>query len=365
MHRADERHTQGGLDVCSGVSQVRPASADQLANRSRPDEAHGVTGDPPNRRHAEPSDPVGPPALRRLRTDEAGFTLVEVLVASVLLVIGVLASLALLDRSVDATSTSQQRDTANALAQEVVERAQGLEYTATTNRLVDVVPGDAARPGPADRLRAGVGDATGPVAPATLPLPATGIPPTAPQSWTVQRRRTTFTVSYAACTHSDAVQGVQVLGPYDCGRDENGDPSATGSQNGCRVGVPPQGPTDPTDLTVKLQLLGLDGLDVCVGALTGDRLAKALCSAVSSSGVLDGLLDAVLNAGAPVPTLLSGLLGSSVNASVCATQVAEVGGTVAPEAAATTEVAVSVAWTDRKGRAQRLNQTVLVRRPAA
>ena len=74
----------------------------------------------------------------------AGFTIIEVLVAATLLIISVLATLSMIDRPPPTTAVSKQRDVANALAQEMVERATGGRYTSTRNDLTDVDP--AVRP---------------------------------------------------------------------------------------------------------------------------------------------------------------------------------------------------------------------------
>ncbi|MGE4428422.1 MAG: hypothetical protein AB7G37_18360, partial [Solirubrobacteraceae bacterium] len=59
------------------------------------------------------------------------------LVAATLLIVGIFASLALLDRSTSATSASVKRDGANAIAEELVERATGSRFDVAHNDLVD------------------------------------------------------------------------------------------------------------------------------------------------------------------------------------------------------------------------------------
>jgi type IV pilus modification protein PilV len=332
-----------------------------------------------------------PSRFRRAVTADGGFTMVEVLVAATLLVIGALATLALLDNGARATTQSRQRDVANALAQEMVERATGGRNVLTVdasgnvtgrNDMTDI---DKTAPlavvGPADRLRTAM-DRSAPQ-PSTAVTPATPTsgqaPVNAPQSWQLTRNGTTFTVSYRACTSSDAYQVqpgqlLTILGPYDCSRatyDLGTSPTTpvipvgggTATCNLLGVNLSPSGTsagsgsTDP--ISIGIQLLGLVGVDACLGPNL-QPLTTGLCQVVGGGGIVSTLLQNVAGA--------SGLLGQlkvgAVNASLCdATQIAPGLASAIRLTASATRIAVTVAWTDHNGVAQTISRTTVVRRP--
>lgn len=75
------------------------------------------------------------PARRRARirlSDEGGFTLIEVLVAIIVLVVGLLGAFATLDAAAHTTRTNRQRQAETSLAREVIEDARSLAYTQLT-----------------------------------------------------------------------------------------------------------------------------------------------------------------------------------------------------------------------------------------
>ncbi|MDP8943398.1 MAG: prepilin-type N-terminal cleavage/methylation domain-containing protein [Actinomycetota bacterium] len=117
--------------------------------------------------------------LARLRREESGFTLVEVMVASLVLVVGVFGSVTLIDGANTATVSTQAREGANNLAREVIEDARSIPYEEITPTLV----------GP--RLRAKPGLDTDPSS----------------ETWRVERRGFTYTVTVDACSVDDADDG--------------------------------------------------------------------------------------------------------------------------------------------------------------
>ena len=65
-----------------------------------------------------------------LAGDERGFTIVEVMVAAFILMIGVLSMLALFDRANAATVVDRQREGATSLAREITEGARSVPFDA-------------------------------------------------------------------------------------------------------------------------------------------------------------------------------------------------------------------------------------------
>ncbi len=333
-----------------------------------------------------------PDRPRRAFRADGGFTLVEVLVAATLLVIGALATLALLDNGARATAQSRQRDVANALAQEMVERATGgrnvltVDDTGKVTGRNDMTDIDKAAPtavvGPADRLRTAMDRSASQASTAVTPAtPTSGVVPlNAAQSWQLVRGGTTFTVSYRACTTSDAYQvtpsqSLTILGPYDCSRstyDLNGGSGGTpidGSGGGgttCNLlGVnlstsgtsAGSGSTDP--ISIGIQLLSLVGIDACLGPNL-QPLTAGLCQVVGGGGIVSTLLSNVAGA--------SGLLGQlkvgAVNSSLCdATQIEPGLASAIRLTGTATRIVVGVSWTDRNGKTQTIDRTTVVRRP--
>ncbi len=111
--------------------------------------------------------------------DQRGFTIVEVIVASFVLLVGVLATLALFDRANAATVVDRQREAATSLAREITEGARSVPFdhlvSATSlNTELQKMPG----------LRDLDGD-----------------------PYTIPRGRTAFTVATEVCTADDAKDG--------------------------------------------------------------------------------------------------------------------------------------------------------------
>ncbi len=117
-------------------------------------------------------------APRSMLGDQRGFTLVEVLVAATLLVIGVLGTMAMVDSSNAETRLSGGREGATNLAREVVEGGRSLGYDELLPASVDA------------RLQA---------------LP--GLATTTPGSWTVKRRGITYSISTSVCSVDDPKDG--------------------------------------------------------------------------------------------------------------------------------------------------------------
>ncbi len=114
-----------------------------------------------------------------LRSD-AGFTIIEVLVAAAVLVTGILGTLAIFDKASKTTVETRAREAATSLARELTEAARGIQYDEIAgNTLTDVM---ADEPGleDADSVTGG---------------------------YQLRRRNIVYTVTLAACIMDDARDG--------------------------------------------------------------------------------------------------------------------------------------------------------------
>jgi prepilin-type N-terminal cleavage/methylation domain-containing protein len=118
-------------------------------------------------------------SLRDLRA-ENGFTLVEILVASTVLLIGAMSAISLIERANQTTVTTRSREGATNLAREVVEAVRGVPFSSLTpGALGGLVQGN--QPQLADES------------------PAVG--------WQIRRRNFTYTVTTSLCTMDDGRDG--------------------------------------------------------------------------------------------------------------------------------------------------------------
>src|SRR3989442_8963676 len=108
-----------------GTFPPMPQLREQTSDRVRPLVAERSTGDRTLGRHS--------------RAGESGFTLVEIMVAIIVLLIGVLGSVALVDAANRTTSTTRAREAGTNLARSVLEAARSLPYTSLVQA---TAPGD-------------------------------------------------------------------------------------------------------------------------------------------------------------------------------------------------------------------------------
>lgn len=108
--------------------------------------------------------------------DERGFTLIEVMVTILILLVGIAGAIAMIDGANKRTRETKQREAATALAREVIEAARSIPYG-------QLNPGSAVT---TIQAVPGFGD--------TEPL-STG--------WTVERRDQTYTISLSVCSVDD------------------------------------------------------------------------------------------------------------------------------------------------------------------
>src|SRR4029078_5120203 len=101
------------------------------------------------------SAPQKPPVLltscnrpKLCSKDERGFTMVEMLVAILILVVGLLGTVMLINAANGTTLNNNLRETANNVSREVAEAANGLTYASVTS--TGLVPAMQAQPRLAD-----------------------------------------------------------------------------------------------------------------------------------------------------------------------------------------------------------------------
>jgi prepilin-type N-terminal cleavage/methylation domain-containing protein len=145
--------------------------------------------------------------MRRLRQKarcDGGFTMVEVVVAMVIILTGVLGTLVLVDRANTATTESKTRQTANNILRDLLDAAQGLPYSSLTPS--GLVPALQAR-GFADSVPATTG------------------------TWEIVRNGTTFTVTASVCVVDDPHDGSQNSHPSSSNFCADS-PAGSGDSNG-------------------------------------------------------------------------------------------------------------------------------------
>src|SRR4051794_24708223 len=133
------------------------------------------------------------------RARESGSTLVEIMVAIFVLLVGVLGSVTLVDAANRTSSTTRARESATNLARSVLEAARSLPYTSLSQS--NAASAIQADPGLAD-----------------------DDPGTA--GWQVKRRNITYTLTLSTCAVDDPADGI-----------------GTDDSEFCSVGTP----TDPPD----------------------------------------------------------------------------------------------------------------------
>lgn len=238
--------------------------------------------------------------LLNLRSAEQGMTIVEVLIAMVILVIGVLGVFAILDTANSVTTENLARDGASALAREQLERAREMAYF------------DLADPAKvATILVPALGDSDAPVA----------------ATFTTRRRGIAYTTTITSCVLDDPSDGIGL---------------APGTP--CRPQTRPPGHPSSVDSGPGTTVLALNVLGIPVTG--GGQVVQALCSLVGTG--LDGLIG---QGGA-----LQGLISSGADVGLCSAT----GGQVAVDRQAADVTAVSTAVTWTRPRPGRVSQRTLI-----
>jgi type IV pilus modification protein PilV len=192
----------------------------------------------------------------RLR-DERGITLVEVMAAMVILIIGVLGTLTLVQGSLASTDRTTSREQATNLVRDLVERTRqasyaNITYAGAANTLQDMLPASDASTEP------------------------TGTPAS---TFTVTRRKTAYTVKVFACSIDDPTDGVGV-----------GDATACAPPDSTHV----PGSADP-GLAASINVLG-----ITVGA--GGSALQTVCNALGISAIASQITAANILTNKVVPT---------------------------------------------------------------
>jgi Tfp pilus assembly protein PilV len=117
--------------------------------------------------------------LRRTLSGSAGFTIVEVMVAAILLLVGMLGTVAMVQRADGQTAQTKSREGATALAREILEQTRGIPVS------------DITQANLVTRLR-------------SLP----GLAGTSASPWRLQRRGVTYTVAMSVCAIDDPRDGL-------------------------------------------------------------------------------------------------------------------------------------------------------------
>jgi prepilin-type N-terminal cleavage/methylation domain-containing protein len=180
--------------------------------------------------------PLPSPCLR-----EDGFTIIEVLVASVILLVGVMGVLGIVVQADGVSTSNRAREQGIALQREVIEAARSIPYDQLTQ--TSIVSRVQAQPGLADST-------------------------TGSSGWTIRRRNINYTIAVGTCSVDDSNDGT---GPHE-------------SAGYCLSG------TGATTATQCAGYLGKTGSIAGAGTATG--VAVGDCGIDTNyDGAVDGLVD--------------------------------------------------------------------------
>jgi type IV pilus assembly protein PilV len=249
-----------------------------------------------------------PRARRVTPPGEGGFTIVEVMVALVLLLVGVLAMVVMIEGSLSSTSKTTAREQATNLARELVERSRQVPYASTTTA----------------------------AAPAAIAAALPESPAVSGGTFTVQRRHVDYTVTVSACSIDDPSDGAGVGNATFCDAPSN----STGP------GSAPVG----SGLALGPNVLGLP-----VSLAVGGSLVNTVCNAVGTD-------TAILNSVSSLGTSLVSLVGNGAQLEACPSAG---GGSVAFDTRPDDlrRIRIRVDWTPGNGSPSSLTQTTLLTTP--
>lgn len=197
-------------------------------------------------------------SVRQRAQDEQGFTLVEVLVATLLIVVGLFGTLAMLDGANATTTSTKAREQGVALQRELIEGARSIPYDQLTPTSI------------ASRVKA---------------MPNLGDSDLTRPGWTIVRRGVTYTVTLGVCSVDDPADGIGTADPaLTCA-------SGTATADQCR------------------QWLGISGsVQGTVGAAAAAAAAHLGLGQCGIDVNLDGTVDQLVQADVNLSLCLQGLL---------------------------------------------------------
>lgn len=233
-------------------------------------------------------------------------TIIEVMIAMVILLVGVLGTLVLIEGGLTSTSRTTAREQSTNVARDLVERTRQVAYASIT---ADLAP---------STLRA--------------TLPSTEVGALSGSTFQVTRRNVAYTVTVSACSIDDPTDGAGVGDATFCA------PPTT----------PPVGPTLPLPRAPAHNVLGIDVGSIFVAA-AGDLLTT-VCNALGlpiGSDTILGRLTSAVSAVAPLSVCPGGAPGNSVKYDSQPDDLRR--------------VRVSVSWTSRGGGS--VSQTTLLTNP--
>jgi prepilin-type N-terminal cleavage/methylation domain-containing protein len=217
--------------------------------------------------------------IARLR-HEAGMTLIEVMVAMVILLVGALGVMTMLDTSNKVTTANVARDGALGLAREQLEESRELSYPTLTQplaaatALVNHVSGSL--------LGTLVSTVT------TIPTNPVAVPAA---TFTTTRRKVSYSTTFTTCVLDDPADGIG---------------ASTGSP--CTpLPVADGGGTTPVSSGAGATTLNLNVLGIPISG--AGTLTNILCALIGRDSVLDGLVGG--------GGLLNGLVNSGADVGIC------------------------------------------------
>lgn len=187
---------------------------------------------------------------------EQGFTIVEVMIAMVIMLVGVLGTLVLIEGSMASTSRTTAREQGTNLARDLVERSRQADYASVT---MDLAPAT---------LRA------------TLPASDNASALTG-STFSVKRRNVVYTVTIFACSIDDPTDGAGVGNATFCAL-----PAGTT-------------PTEPPAAAAAVNVLG-------VGVALGGSLLSTVCHAVGTDSALLNQLTSAVSTVTPISVCPAG-----------------------------------------------------------
>jgi prepilin-type N-terminal cleavage/methylation domain-containing protein len=266
---------------------------------------------------------------------EDGMTLIEVMVAMTILLVGVLGVFSMLDTGNQVTRHNLAREAATSLAREEIERARQIVYSAgeaanVADPAIVTDPANVADPALAlppagsslrDITKMVYADLSDPkkVAGGLASVVAGSDPPATSEStsFVTKRRGFTYTTTIQSCVIDDPSDGIGAAPGTSC------TPLPTSSGGGGTT----SGGSGST--TLNLNILGIP--------ITGaGQIVEAVCNLLGRNSILDGLLGATSGA-------LGGLVSAGADTSLCSSGTRQVA--YDRQAADATRVTAKVTWT--------------------